>query len=79
MFMFTECTEKQDVIAVLLKLLDSFFFSPGCDSIFHDIDSDTSLTSLSDCLMTTPDLAVQVQAGNPIDHLYSMQSSYFAS
>lgn len=51
----------------------------GCDSIFHDIDSDTSLTSLSDCLMTTPDLAVQVQAGNPIDHLYSMQSSYFAS
>uniref|UniRef100_A0AAV2ISJ6 Uncharacterized protein n=1 Tax=Knipowitschia caucasica TaxID=637954 RepID=A0AAV2ISJ6_KNICA len=48
----------------------------GWDSMFHDMDSDTSLTSLSDCLMTTPDLA---QAGNPIDHLYSMQSSYFAS
>ncbi|XP_072310156.1 LIM/homeobox protein LMX-1.2-like [Eucyclogobius newberryi] len=51
----------------------------GCDSLFHDIDSDTSLTSISDCLMTTPDMAVQVHAGNPIDHLYSMHSSYFAS
>ncbi|XP_033845899.1 LIM/homeobox protein LMX-1.2-like isoform X1 [Periophthalmus magnuspinnatus] len=51
----------------------------GCDSMFHDIDSDTSLTSLSDCLMTTPDMAMQVQNGNPIDHLYSMHSSYFAS
>uniref|UniRef100_UPI0037E7A36C LIM/homeobox protein LMX-1.2-like isoform X3 n=1 Tax=Semicossyphus pulcher TaxID=241346 RepID=UPI0037E7A36C len=49
----------------------------GTDSIFHDIDSDTSLTSLSDCFMTAPD--VGSLQGNPIDRLYSMQSSYFAS
>ncbi|CAJ1070984.1 LIM/homeobox protein LMX-1.2-like [Xyrichtys novacula] len=49
----------------------------GTDSIFQDIDSDTSLTSLSDCFMTTPD--VSSLQGNPIDRLYSMQSSYFAS
>ncbi|XP_044030689.1 LIM homeobox transcription factor 1-beta-like isoform X1 [Siniperca chuatsi] len=52
----------------------------GTDSIFHDIDSDTSLTSLSDCFMATPDVGyLQTRVGNPIDHLYSMQSSYFAS
>ncbi|KAG8010993.1 LIM homeobox transcription factor 1-beta [Nibea albiflora] len=52
----------------------------GTDSIFHDIDSDTSLTSLSDCFMATPDVgSLQARAGNPIDRLYSMQSSYFAS
>ncbi|XP_078126897.1 LIM/homeobox protein LMX-1.2-like [Sander vitreus] len=52
----------------------------GSGSIFHDIDSDTSLTSLSDCFMATPDVgSLQAWAGNPIDHLYSMQSSYFAS
>nr|XP_020474414.1 LIM homeobox transcription factor 1-beta-like [Monopterus albus] len=50
------------------------------DSIFHDIDSDTSLTSLSDGFMVTKDVgSLQPRAGNPIDHLYSMQSSYFAS
>ncbi|XP_026195855.1 LIM/homeobox protein LMX-1.2-like [Anabas testudineus] len=50
----------------------------GTDSIFHDIDSDTSLTS--DCFMATPDLgSLQARTGNPIDRLYSMQSSYFAS
>ncbi|XP_060917664.1 LIM homeobox transcription factor 1-beta.1-like [Labrus mixtus] len=49
----------------------------GTDSIFHDIDSDTSLTSLSDCFMTTPD--INSLQGNPIDRLYSMQTSYFAS
>ncbi|XP_029921340.1 LIM homeobox transcription factor 1-beta-like isoform X2 [Myripristis murdjan] len=53
---------------------------PGNDSIFHDIDSDTSLTSMSDCFMTTADEgSLQVRVGNPIDRLYSMQSSYFAS
>ncbi|XP_028273953.1 LIM/homeobox protein LMX-1.2-like [Parambassis ranga] len=52
----------------------------GTDSIFHDIDSDTSLTSLSDCFMATPDVgSLHTRAGNPIDRLYSMQSSYFAS
>ncbi|KAM9307131.1 LIM/homeobox protein LMX-1.2-like [Pholidichthys leucotaenia] len=52
----------------------------GTDSIFHDIDSDTSLTSLSDCFMATPDVgSLQSRATNPIDRLYSMHSSYFAS
>ncbi|XP_051981362.1 LIM homeobox transcription factor 1, beta a [Xyrauchen texanus] len=52
----------------------------GNDSIFHDIDSDTSLTSLSDCLMAAAEAgSLQTCIGNPIDRLYSMQSSYFAS
>uniref|UniRef100_A0A3B5API0 LIM homeobox transcription factor 1-alpha n=1 Tax=Stegastes partitus TaxID=144197 RepID=A0A3B5API0_9TELE len=52
----------------------------GSDSIFHDIDSDTSLTSLSDCFMAATDVgSLQARVGNPIDRLYSMQSSYFAS
>ncbi|KAF3848700.1 hypothetical protein F7725_015197 [Dissostichus mawsoni] len=52
----------------------------GTDSIFHDFDSDTSLTSLSDCFMAAPDVgSLQSRAGNPIDRLYSMQNSYFAS
>ncbi|XP_037607810.1 LIM homeobox transcription factor 1-beta-like [Sebastes umbrosus] len=52
----------------------------GTDFIFHDIDSDASLTSLSDCFMATPDVgSFQARAGNPIDRLYSMQTSYFAS
>ncbi|KAL0194184.1 hypothetical protein M9458_012480, partial [Cirrhinus mrigala] len=50
------------------------------DSIFHDIDSDTSLTSLSDCFMAASEAgSLQTRVGNPIDRLYSMQSSYFAS
>ncbi|XP_030639739.1 LIM homeobox transcription factor 1, beta b isoform X3 [Chanos chanos] len=53
---------------------------PGNDSIFHDIDSDTSLTSLSDCFMASSEVnSLQGRVGNPIDRLYSMQSSYFAS
>ncbi|XP_072538177.1 LIM homeobox transcription factor 1, beta b isoform X1 [Salminus brasiliensis] len=52
----------------------------GNDSIFHDIDSDTSLTSLSDCFMASSEAgSLQGRVGNPIDRLYSMQSSYFAS
>ncbi|XP_015449602.1 LIM homeobox transcription factor 1-beta [Pteropus alecto] len=52
----------------------------GNDSIFHDIDSDTSLTSLSDCFLGSSDVgSLQARVGNPIDRLYSMQSSYFAS
>uniref|UniRef100_A0A8C1N9Y6 LIM homeobox transcription factor 1, beta b n=1 Tax=Cyprinus carpio TaxID=7962 RepID=A0A8C1N9Y6_CYPCA len=52
----------------------------GNDSIFHDIDSDTSLTSLSDCFMASSEAgSMQARIGNPIDRLYSMQSSYFAS
>ncbi|XP_071322658.1 LIM/homeobox protein LMX-1.2-like [Trachinotus anak] len=52
----------------------------GTDSFVHDTDSDTSLTSLNDCFMATTDVgSLQAQVGNPIDRLYSMQSSYFAS
>ncbi|XP_029025856.1 LIM homeobox transcription factor 1-beta.1-like [Betta splendens] len=52
----------------------------GTDSVFHDIDSDTSLTSLSDYFMASPDVGLlQARTGNPIDRLYSMQTSYFAS
>ncbi|XP_051962548.1 LIM/homeobox protein LMX-1.2-like [Xyrauchen texanus] len=52
----------------------------GNDSIFHDIDSDTSLTSLSDCFLAAAEAgSLQSRIGNPIDRLYSMQSSYFAS
>ncbi len=61
---------------------DCFLFSltTGNDSIFHDIDSDTSLTSLSDCFMASSEAgSMQARVGNPIDRLYSMQSSYFAS
>uniref|UniRef100_A0A3P9AF10 LIM homeobox transcription factor 1, beta b n=1 Tax=Esox lucius TaxID=8010 RepID=A0A3P9AF10_ESOLU len=50
----------------------------GNDSIFHDIDSDTSLTSLSDCFMASSEVNMQARVG-PIDRLYSMQNSYFAS
>ncbi|XP_005449501.2 LIM/homeobox protein LMX-1.2 isoform X1 [Oreochromis niloticus] len=49
----------------------------GIDFI-HDIDSETSLTSLNDCFMATPDEAsLHERVGNTIDCLYSMQSSYF--
>ncbi|CAI5650940.1 LIM homeobox transcription factor 1, beta b isoform X3 [Oreochromis niloticus] len=52
----------------------------GNDSAFHDIDSDTSLTSLSDCFMASSEVnSLQARVGNPIDRLYSMQNSYFAS
>ncbi|XP_012685652.1 LIM homeobox transcription factor 1, beta a isoform X1 [Clupea harengus] len=52
----------------------------GTDSVFHDIDSDTSLTSLSDCFLAASEAgSLQSRIGNPIDRLYSMQSSYFAS
>ncbi|XP_013870589.1 LIM/homeobox protein LMX-1.2 isoform X2 [Austrofundulus limnaeus] len=48
------------------------------DSIIYDMDSDASHTSFSDCFVSTPDL-LQARTGNPIDSLYSMQTSYFAS
>uniref|UniRef100_A0A4W4GXU2 LIM homeobox transcription factor 1, beta b n=3 Tax=Electrophorus TaxID=8004 RepID=A0A4W4GXU2_ELEEL len=52
----------------------------GNDTIFHDIDSDTSLTSLSDCFLATSETSSQkAHVVNPIDRLYSMQSSYFTS
>ncbi|XP_076019757.1 LIM/homeobox protein LMX-1.2-like [Genypterus blacodes] len=51
----------------------------GSDSVFHDFDSDTSLASLSDCFMGTDSGSLQAGARNPINYLYSMQSSYFAT
>uniref|UniRef100_A0A8D0GYQ5 LIM homeobox transcription factor 1-alpha n=1 Tax=Sphenodon punctatus TaxID=8508 RepID=A0A8D0GYQ5_SPHPU len=53
----------------------------GADPLFHDLDSDdTSLSNLGDCfLMTLEAGPLQPRVGNPIDHLYSMQSSYFTS
>ena len=64
----------------ILTTISMFFLSAGNDSAFHDIDSDTSLTSLSDCFMASSEVnSMQARVGNPIDRLYSMQNSYFAS
>ncbi|MGH0126112.1 UNVERIFIED_CONTAM: hypothetical protein FKN15_037293 [Acipenser sinensis] len=50
------------------------------EAVFHDLDSDGSLGHLGDCLLATADTGLlQGRVGNPIDRLYSMQSSYFTS
>uniref|UniRef100_A0A087X569 LIM homeobox transcription factor 1-alpha n=1 Tax=Poecilia formosa TaxID=48698 RepID=A0A087X569_POEFO len=52
----------------------------GMDSIFHDNESYTSMTSVSESFVAFPGGGfLQAQTGNPIDSLYSMHSSYFAS
>ncbi|NWT54686.1 LMX1A factor, partial [Erythrocercus mccallii] len=53
----------------------------GAEPLFHDLDSDdTSLSNLGDCFLGTADTGpLQARVGNPIDHLYSMQNSYFTS
>uniref|UniRef100_H3B551 LIM homeobox transcription factor 1 alpha n=1 Tax=Latimeria chalumnae TaxID=7897 RepID=H3B551_LATCH len=52
----------------------------GNEPLFHDMDSDTSLSNLGDCLLATSDVgSMQTRVGNPIDRLYSMQNSYFTS
>ncbi|XP_054837174.1 LIM homeobox transcription factor 1-alpha [Eublepharis macularius] len=53
----------------------------GVEPLFHDLDSDdTSLSNLGDCFLATSESGpLQSRVGNPIDHLYSMQSSYFTS
>ncbi|XP_059710701.1 LIM homeobox transcription factor 1-alpha isoform X1 [Haemorhous mexicanus] len=53
----------------------------GAEPLFHDLDSDdTSLSNLGDCFLGTADAGpLQARVGNPIDHLYSMQNSYFTS
>lgn len=57
--------------------ISSSLILTGIDFI-HDIDSETSLTSLNDCFMATPDEAsLHERVGNTIDCLHSMQSSYF--
>ncbi|VCX40951.1 unnamed protein product, partial [Gulo gulo] len=54
---------------------------PGAEPLFHDLDSDdTSLSNLGDCFLATSEAGpLQSRVGNPIDHLYSMQNSYFTS
>ncbi|XP_078721704.1 LIM homeobox transcription factor 1-beta [Lampetra fluviatilis] len=53
----------------------------GSDPMFQEMEGDTSLSGLSDCLLACvePITALQPRVGNPIDRLYSMQSSYFTS
>ncbi|XP_015265113.1 PREDICTED: LIM homeobox transcription factor 1-alpha-like, partial [Gekko japonicus] len=53
----------------------------GVEPFPHDLDSDdTSLSNLGDCFLVTSESGpLQSRVGNPIDHLYSMQSSYFTS
>uniref|UniRef100_A0A8C5PVP9 LIM homeobox transcription factor 1-alpha n=1 Tax=Leptobrachium leishanense TaxID=445787 RepID=A0A8C5PVP9_9ANUR len=53
----------------------------GGETLFHDMDSDdASLNNLGDCLLAAPEVGgLQTRVGNPIDRLYSMQSSYFTS
>ncbi|NWU54883.1 LMX1A factor, partial [Dromas ardeola] len=64
-----------------LKPFYSFPASKGAEPLFHDLDSDdTSLSNLGDCFLATADAGpLQARVGNPIDHLYSMQNSYFTS
>ncbi|XP_041126839.1 LIM homeobox transcription factor 1-alpha-like, partial [Polyodon spathula] len=47
------------------------------ESLFHEIDSDTSVSNLGDCLLSASESGPGLL--NPIDRLYSMQDSYFAS
>ncbi|CAJ0952504.1 unnamed protein product [Ranitomeya imitator] len=52
----------------------------GGESMFHDLDSDDASLNLSECLLAAPEVgSLQTRVGNPIDRLYSMQSSYFTS
>ncbi|CAL1588140.1 unnamed protein product [Knipowitschia caucasica] len=50
------------------------------ETVFHDLDSDGSLSHLGDCLLAAGDGGLlSGRVGNPIDRLYSMQNSYFTS
>ncbi|XP_022066057.1 LIM homeobox transcription factor 1-alpha [Acanthochromis polyacanthus] len=50
------------------------------ETVFHDLDSDGSLSHLGDCLLATGEGGLLAgRVGNPIDRLYSMQNSYFTS
>uniref|UniRef100_A0A3B5LTL9 LIM homeobox transcription factor 1-alpha n=1 Tax=Xiphophorus couchianus TaxID=32473 RepID=A0A3B5LTL9_9TELE len=50
------------------------------ETVFHDLDSDGSLSHLGDCLLATGEAGLLAgRVGNPIDRLYSMQNSYFTS
>ncbi|KAH0628967.1 hypothetical protein JD844_010643 [Phrynosoma platyrhinos] len=53
--------------------------SEDSEGVFHDMDSDT-IGHLGDCLLSAAEAnLLQTRVGNPIDRLYSMQSSYFTS
>ncbi|KPP72849.1 LIM homeobox transcription factor 1-alpha-like, partial [Scleropages formosus] len=50
------------------------------ETVFHDLDSEASLSHLGDCLLATAEGGLlSGRVGNPIDRLYSMQNSYFTS
>ncbi|XP_054891384.1 LIM homeobox transcription factor 1-alpha isoform X2 [Poeciliopsis prolifica] len=50
------------------------------ETVFHDLDSDGSLSHLGDCLLATGEAGLLAgRVGNPIDRLYSMQNLYFTS
>ncbi|XP_053549690.1 LIM homeobox transcription factor 1-alpha-like [Bombina bombina] len=53
----------------------------GGETIFHNVDSnDSRLNNVGECLITAPEVGpLEGQMANPIDHLYTMQSSYFTS
>lgn len=57
------------------------FCVSGAEPLFHDLDSDdTSLSNLGDGFLATSEAGLLPPGvGNPIDHLYSMQNSYFTS
>ncbi|XP_030052966.1 LIM homeobox transcription factor 1-beta [Microcaecilia unicolor] len=49
------------------------------EGVFHDMDGN-GVAHLGDCLLSTTEAGLlQARAGNPIDRLYSMQTSYFTS
>lgn len=65
-------TKQTDILTLFLPL-DS-------ETVFHDLDSDGSLSHLGDCLLAVADGGLLAgRVGNPIDRLYSMQNSYFTS
>lgn len=64
-------------------LISKFLLFPcpilDSEGVFHDMDSDT-IGHLGDCLLSAAEAnLLQTRVGNPIDRLYSMQSSYFTS
>lgn len=73
----SKCQRKKQALTPFCPSLAS----QGAEPLFHDLDSDdTSLSNLGDCFLGTADAGpLQARVGNPIDHLYSMQNSYFTS
>lgn len=67
--------------SLLWTFMQCFVSVSGAEPLFHELDSeDTSLSNLGDCFLATSEAGpLQSRVGNPIDHLYSMQNSYFTS